>query len=1663
MNLRNGTSQSVLLLSLSMLSSAANRTGADRVPANVKAQALVNYAKRPLSFEENLGQAGAGVKFLSQGSDYSILLAPSEVSLNLRQAGKTRSRSSIRMSFPGAKSAPVVDGAERQSAISSYFIGNDPAKWVAGAANYARVRYRELYPGVDLAFYGNQGRLEYDFVVSPGANPKAIRLQFEGVDAMHLDRAGDLILSAANGQIRQHKPIIYQEGAGGRQIIEGRYVIQAHNRAAFEIARYDSRKPLVIDPTLSFGTYLGSPGDDIFGISATASTATYPAVATDSQGNVYLAGYNGGSAADFTGHPTTLRGTQGGGGSDVFVVKMNPTGTTLLYSVVFGASENEDVAGGIAVDTAGNAYITGHTNAVNFPITSGAAQGNNNGTVNAFVTEVDASGLALVYSTYLGGSGSFAGNAITVDRSGNAYVTGTAGSSGSTPFPLVSALSSTPSAGFLTEIKAGGTGFEYSTYLPAGTGIGYGIAVDSNGDAYVTGSTGSAGAPSPAQGYALKVNAGGASVGYGPVSFGSSGATLQTIGFGIALDAENNAYIAGMTNDPSFPQIFSAAQATYGGGLTDGFAAKLNSNGGLVYGTYIGGLGSNILPERGSGIAVDGAGNAYVSGTTQCIGFPTVNSIPGARNGATSVLMQGTVSGLNSNWVSTGLAGSFDQVDALAFDASGDLYAGTSAFNAAGGGIYKLPRGGSWTYAGSGIASTSIDAIAVDPNTPSTVYAAAAGHLYQTTTGGTSWTQLSQTVGTSAVIAIAKTSPSKVYVGSSTGLIYSTTPTGSWSKPTTPPPAGAITALIVDPNNPTTTAYAGTLSGVYKTVDGGSVWTAVNNGLPTYGPSGPVEGVTSLAINGSTTTIYTVTGSGLYYTTNAGANWAQAVIGEIPSTPVKVAVDAGNNVYVSFEAGMATGINGGAEPSDWSSLTYNGLTENPITALAVPPTLTSPPTAYVGITAATTAFLTEISPSGQSFLSSTCIGGSDNNLGQSVALASDGAIYVAGATLATNFPATPGAVQTSNAGLYDVFAVGIDVPPAQVGSPLPGIELGGTSETFSWNSVSGATEYQVTVGTTPGGTNIFSGTTTGTSQTVDFIPCTATAGGPIYVQLAAYVDGSFQTAATYTYSCKSAIGDFNGSGFQDLLWQNNSSGVTGQVNVSYYGGAGPQPQGSAVLNNGSDLAGWKVVGAGDFDHNGVQDLVLQNTASGQVNVNYYGGPGGTTVIGFAVLNSGAGMTGWSVVAVADMNGDGSPDLVWQNASSGEVVVDYYGGTGGATMTGSAVLNSGAGTAGSVVVAAADFDGNGTPDLVWQNQTTWQVTVNYYQGTTLIGAACLSCGINTANWQVVGAIDMNADGVPDLIYQNTQTSQVNVDYYGSGGGTTFKGWNCLNCGAIVSGLAVRAVAKFGGSGEPDLVYQNTGSNAVTVYYYGLGGAILQGTACVSCGIDTAGWQLVGTGDFDGNGVPDLVYQNTQTHQVNVDYYGGAGGTTFMGWACLSCGINTTGWQVVAVADFDGNGVPDVVYQNTQTGQVNVDYYGGSGGASFLGWACLSCNIVTTDWQVKAAADFDGNGVPDLVYQNTQTGQVNVDYYGGPRGASFIGWACLSCSIDTSGWRLVGASDFDGNGVPDLVYQNTQTGQVNVDYYGGPRGAVFEGWNVLSATGNPGWSVVVPRSR
>jgi uncharacterized repeat protein (TIGR03803 family) len=529
---------------------------------------------------------------------------------------------------------------------------------------------------------------------------------------------------------------------------------------------------------------------------------------------------------------------------------------------------------------------------------------------------------------------------------------------------------------------------------------------------------------------------------------------------------------------------------------------------------------------------------------------------------------------------------------------------------------------------------------------------------------------------------------------------------------------------------------------------------------------------------------------------------------------------------------------------------------------------------------------------------------------------------------------------------------------------------------------------------------------------------------------------------------------------EDLIWQNTT---TLQTNVNYYSGSGPQAQGSAVLNNNSGLNGWNVVGAADFDRNGVPDLVWQNTATGEVTVNYYGGSLATSIIGSAVLNSGAGAAGWSVVAVADMNGDGSPDLIWQNQSTGQVNVNYYGGAGGAALTGFAVLNNGGGTAGWKVVAAADFDGNGTPDLVWQNTSTAQVNVNYYGGSggaALIGWAVLDSGAAMTGWTVQGAADMNADEVPDLIWENPASGQAMVNYYGGTGGAVFKGSNCLNCGANSAGLTVRAVADFNANGQPDLVWQNNTTSQVTVSYYGLGGAVFSGSNVLNSGAQAGGWKLVAAADFDANGFPDLVWRDSSTGQVNVNYYGGPGGATLTGYAVLNSGAGTAGWSVVAAADCNGDGVPDLVWQNQSTGQVNVNYYGGPGGATLTGYAVLNSGAGTQGWKVVAAADFDGNGAADLVWQNLATGQVNVNYYTGPQ---LTGYAVLNSGAGTAGWSVVGAGDFDGNGVPDLVWQETSTGQLTVNYYGGPNGAVFMGWNWLNMAQTPGWLVIPARSQ
>ncbi|MGD0289798.1 MAG: SBBP repeat-containing protein [Candidatus Binataceae bacterium] len=570
----------------------------------------------------------------------------------------------------GADRSPQIEGLDRQPGRANYFIGNDPKKWRTNVPTYALVKYRNVYPGIDLAYHGsNQRQLEYDFEVAPGVDPRQIKLSLTGDKRLRLDADGNLVVSIAGGEIVEHRPVIYQDIDGIRRRVTGGFEIRSGQTVGFKLAAYDHSKRLTIDPSLVYSTYLGGSNiDGAYGI------------AVDSSGNAYITGFT--YSTDF---PTTAGAfqTTSGGSQDVFVSKLNSGGSALIYSTYLGGSLQDDPAG-VAVDSSGNAYVTGETYSSNFPTTAGAFQTTLAGTINGFVSKLNSSGSALVYSTYLGGSNADNGQAIAVDSSGNAYVTGNTDSSN---FPTTAgALQTTFGGGsfnaFVTKLDSGGSGLIYSTYLGgSGRDIGRGIAIDPSSNAYVAGETSSSNFPTTAgafqttlagskNAFVSKVNSGGSALVYSTY-LGGSGPDDAT---GIALDASGNAYVTGITDSSNFPTTAGAFQTTLAGS-ENAFVSKLNSGGSaLVYSTYLG--GSN--DDYGNGIAVDSSGNAYVIGYTVSSNFPTTAGVfQTALAGTSAAFVSKLNSGGSALTYSTYLGGSTageNSGEGIAVDSSGNAY-----------------------------------------------------------------------------------------------------------------------------------------------------------------------------------------------------------------------------------------------------------------------------------------------------------------------------------------------------------------------------------------------------------------------------------------------------------------------------------------------------------------------------------------------------------------------------------------------------------------------------------------------------------------------------------------------------------------------------------------------------------------------------------------------------------------------------------------------------------------------------------------------------------------------------------------------------------------------------------------------------------------------------
>jgi len=639
------------------------------------------YGRLPLSFEENLGQTAHEVRFVSHGSGYQLFLTPQEAVvalqarrhfdfsplhraatiLALRKAHRAAQQqmTTVRLRLDGANPNPQITGLERLPARVNYFVGNDPKNWHTDVPSFARVKYTEIYPGVDLVFYGNQRKLEYDFVVGPGADPRKISFKVDGTSKMRITARGDLTLRVVGGEVEFQKPVVYQILKGKRHEIEGNYVMDGTHRVAFVVAAYDRNEPLILDPVLSYATYLGG--------TASEDDQQGAAIALDSSGNAFIAGET--SSIDF---PAGTKGgvvtapNQNGGAS--FVAELDPTGANLLYSTYLAGSTTPggDTAFGIAVDTSGKVYVTGQTFATDFPTT--AANAFNPGPVSAttatngtvYLTKLDPTvngASALLYSTYVSGTGGEYANCVAADASGNAYI---GGNTASTDFPTANALQSAPSntfgTGFITRIdttKSGSASLIFSSYFGGNganaatnsLGIGeivFGIAADSSQNTYVTGVTSSTDSPAtfitsatafqaaPLPGntqssvFVSKIATTAGTLSYSTYLAGSNGLTGEQAN-GVALGPNNVVYVTGKASSSDFPRVnaFDSNNTTVGKAfisLLDTTKAGANS---LTYSTFLGGTGGDI----GYSIKADASGNAYVAGFTQSTDFAGVGTL----------------------------------------------------------------------------------------------------------------------------------------------------------------------------------------------------------------------------------------------------------------------------------------------------------------------------------------------------------------------------------------------------------------------------------------------------------------------------------------------------------------------------------------------------------------------------------------------------------------------------------------------------------------------------------------------------------------------------------------------------------------------------------------------------------------------------------------------------------------------------------------------------------------------------------------------------------------------------------------------------------------------------------------------------------------------------
>jgi hypothetical protein len=577
---------------------------------------------QPLAFERYEGQRAREVKFISRTPAYTIFLEPHSLTMSFRQPSSANRTTTplVRMHLLHSNASSVPVPEEPQLAKTNYFIGNDPTQWRTNVSLFSRVRFPSVYKDIDLVYYGNQQQLEYDFVIRPGGEPQSIRFSVSGANRARIEQSGDLILQAGGARAILHRPLAYQIVNAQRRDVAASFLPLGGSRFGIRVARYDRKAQLIIDPVLSYSTYLGGSDDEgIFGIGF------------DEDGNIYVAGET--SSLDFPQKGAVQNHL--GGNYDAFVSKFDAQGAHLIYSTYLGGTQY-DHAIGVQVDQHGGVYLAGITLSPDFPVKN-AIQATLAGTANGFVTKLNPSGSELEFSTYLGGHGFDQISALAIDHDNAIYV---AGNTNSLDFPLTSNAFQMQCDGganigfcigdaFVAKVDSHGRKLIYSTYLGgAGYDTAAGLAVNERGEAYIVGQAGSSDFPTKnpyqsslsgsSDACVTRLNAAGS----GLVSSTLLGGTGFDAASDVALDGRGNIYVTGITGSADFP-LARAFQST-NKGSTDGFVTKLNPQASqLIYSTYYGGSGFDY-PFR---IAVNRHGEAALIGFTSSTDFPTYRAL----------------------------------------------------------------------------------------------------------------------------------------------------------------------------------------------------------------------------------------------------------------------------------------------------------------------------------------------------------------------------------------------------------------------------------------------------------------------------------------------------------------------------------------------------------------------------------------------------------------------------------------------------------------------------------------------------------------------------------------------------------------------------------------------------------------------------------------------------------------------------------------------------------------------------------------------------------------------------------------------------------------------------------------------------------------------------